>query len=103
VEQTNGPITKSLLASVIIFLLIITGSLSALAEEKAGVSKVVFYVAWYDVGKEALEGLRGVMRVEKGFLGFKEIDTVFYDPSLITIKEMEKALREAGTYRGTVK
>jgi hypothetical protein len=41
----NGPITKSLLASAIIFLLIITGSLFSLAEEKAGVSKVVFYVA----------------------------------------------------------
>jgi hypothetical protein len=41
--------------------------------------------------------------VEKGFLGSKEINTVFYNRSLITIKEMEKALREAGTYRGTVK
>jgi hypothetical protein len=41
--------------------------------------------------------------VEKGVLGLKEINTVFYDPSLITINEMKKALMEAGTYRGTVK
>jgi hypothetical protein len=43
------------------------------------------------------------MRVEKGFRGSKEINTVFYDPALITIREMEKALKKAGTYRGTVK
>jgi hypothetical protein len=41
--------------------------------------------------------------VENGFSGSGEINTVFYDPSLITINEMEKALTEAGTYRGTVK
>jgi hypothetical protein len=41
--------------------------------------------------------------VEKGFRGFRETNTVFYDPALITIKEMEKALKDAGTYRGTVK
>lgn len=89
--------------SAMIFLLLVTGSVFSHAEEKAGVSKAVFYVAWYDVGKAALEGLQGVIRVEKGFRGFKEINTVSYDPALITIKEMEKALKEAGTYRGTVK
>jgi hypothetical protein len=41
--------------------------------------------------------------VENGFLDSKEINTVYYDPSLITVNEMEKALTEAGTYRGTVK
>ena len=89
--------------SAMIFLLLVTGSVFSHAEEKAGVSKVVFYVAWYDVGKAALDGLQGVIRVEKGFRGFKEINTVSYDPDLITIKEMEKALKEAGTYQGTEK
>jgi hypothetical protein len=41
--------------------------------------------------------------VEKGFRDSKEINTVFYDPALITIKEMEKALKKSETYRGTVK
>jgi len=41
--------------------------------------------------------------VEKGFRDSKEINAVFYDPALITIKEMEKALKKAGTYRGIVK
>jgi hypothetical protein len=32
-----------------------------------------------------------------------EINTVYYDPSRITVKEMEKVLRDAGTYRRTLK
>ena len=69
--------------------------------EKSDASRVIFYVAWYDVGKAALEGLPGVKRVENGFRRFKEINTVWYDPSVITIKEMEAALKNAGTYLGT--
>jgi hypothetical protein len=44
-----------------------------------------------------------VKRVERGFRNSKEIDTVYYDPSLITIEEMEMALKKAGTYLGTLK
>jgi len=39
-----------------------------------------------------------VKKVEKGFRYFKEINTVYYDPTIITIEEMEKALKKAGTY-----
>jgi copper chaperone CopZ len=55
------------------------------------------------VGKEALEGLKGVKKVEKGFLHWGEINTVYYDPEVITIEEMEIALKKAGTYVETVK
>jgi len=55
------------------------------------------------VGKEALEGLKGVARVEKGFRNFKEINTVYYDPKVITIEEMEQALKKSGTYIEIVK
>jgi hypothetical protein len=55
------------------------------------------------VGKAALEGLKGIKRVEKGFLHFKEINTVYYEPAIISIKEMEEALKKAKTYRGTVR
>ena len=65
-------------------------------------SKVVFFVSWYDVGKAALEGLNGIEKVDKGFHDFKEINTVWYNPALIGIDEMEKALKAAGTYLGTV-
>jgi len=50
-----------------------------------------------------MEGLKGVKRVEKGFRHFKEINTVYYDPAIITIEEMEMALKKAGTYVGTVR
>ena len=54
------------------------------------------------MGKAALEGLKGVKKVENGFKDIKEINRVYYDPSLITIKEMEDALKTANTYRGTL-
>jgi hypothetical protein len=53
------------------------------------------------VGKAALDGLRGVKKVKKGWRGGKEINTVRYDPSEITVEEMVEALTRAGTYRGT--
>jgi len=65
-------------------------------------SSVTFYVHCYDVGKDALKDLDGVESVDRGFKGFKEINTVHYDPSVITVEEMEKALKDAGTYSGTV-
>jgi hypothetical protein len=43
-----------------------------------------------------------VQKVEKGFRNFKEINTVYYDPSVITIEEMEMALKKVGTYLGTL-
>ena len=66
-------------------------------------AKTVFYVHWYDVGQAALEGLPGIKEIEKGFHNFKEINTVYYDPSLISVAEMEQALKKAGTYIGTAK
>ena len=49
-----------------------------------------------------MERLPGVKRVEKGFHGFHEINTVFYDPAKVTVGEMEKALKKAGTYKKTL-
>jgi hypothetical protein len=71
--------------------------------ENPQLSTAVFYVQWYDVGKAALEGLEGIKRIKKGFHNSKEINTVYYDASTITIEEMEDALRKTGTYQGTVK
>jgi len=55
------------------------------------------------VGKEALEGLKGVKKVDKGFRYLRETNTVYYDAEIITIEEMEMALKKAGTYVETVK
>jgi copper chaperone CopZ len=55
------------------------------------------------VGEAALEGLEGIKRIDKGFQNLKEINTVYYDSSVITIEEMEDALKKSGTYLGTDK
>jgi len=52
------------------------------------------------VGKAALEGLKGVKEVKRGFRGFREINTVIYDPGIITADEMVSALKAARTYQG---
>ena len=95
---------------IIKFALILAGLLflhlaPAIASDQRPVadSQVTFEVAWYDVGKAALEGLEGIKWIEKGFHDLKEINTVYYEPSTITVEEMEDALKKAGTYGGTVK
>ncbi len=74
----------------------------ALAQEK-GSSKVTFKVKCYDDGKTALQGLKGIQKIETGFHYIHETDTVYYDPQQITIEEMEAALKKAGTYVETEK
>jgi copper chaperone CopZ len=53
------------------------------------------------VGKTALERLPGIVRGEAGFVKSSEVDTVYYDPAKITLKDMEDALKKAGTYIST--
>jgi copper chaperone CopZ len=55
------------------------------------------------VGKAALEGLPGIKKVTRGFHNFREINTVIYDSSVVTLDDMIAALKRAGTYRGVVK
>ena len=73
----------------------------ALAQD-AGTAKAVFVVHCYDEGKTALETMPGVKRVDRGFRHFREINTVYYDPAVITVLDMEMALKKAGTYSETV-
>ena len=75
-----------------------TGISAGLISAEAADSSVTFTVEWYDVGQDALEGLKGVNKVEKGFRDSKEINTVYFDSEKITIQEMEAALKDAGTY-----
>lgn len=89
----------------LLFLHLATAIVSA--QQPAADAQVAFHVAWYDVGKSALDGLSGIKKVEKGIqrnkLWFKEINTVVYDPQRVTIEEMKDALQQAGTYRGILK
>ena len=54
------------------------------------------------MGKAALDGLDGVKKVTRGWRWGREINTVTYDPAIIKPEEMVAALKEAGTYAGTV-
>jgi hypothetical protein len=54
------------------------------------------------VGQAALEGLLGIKWIGKGFRHFKETNTVYYDATIITVEDMEGALKTAGTYLGTM-
>ena len=94
--------TLLLSALVLIPILIFIGNVLS-GNRNSEWSEVVFYVGWYDVGEEVLEGLKGVDMVNKGFQNSTETNIVWYDPALITIGEMEKALKEAGTYLETAK
>jgi hypothetical protein len=38
--------------------------------------------------------------VKNGWHNLKEINTVYYDPSKVTMEEMEAALKKAHTYQG---
>ena len=62
-----------------------------------------FNVDWHDVGKAALDGLKGIKRIQVGWNARGEIDAVTYDPAQITLQEMESRLKDVGTYLGTVK
>jgi hypothetical protein len=53
------------------------------------------------VGEAVLDGPKGVELVNSEFDNFKETNTVWYDPALISIDQMEQALIDAGTYLGT--
>ena len=82
-----------------LFLPFIEGN--AFAQEK-GTAKVVFKVKCYDEGKAALQGLKGIKKIETGFHYIHETDTVYFDPMMITVEEMETALKKAGTYVETI-
>ena len=94
-----------MLRSILLMMLavgLVQPALAAADNVHPEMAESVFYVAWYDVGKSALDGLKGVKKVTSGFRGFKEINTVTYDPDIITIEQMVESLKKTGTYRGTV-
>jgi copper chaperone CopZ len=47
--------------------------------------------------------LNGIKKIETGFHYIHETDTVYFDPTKITIEEMENALKKAGTYVETIR
>jgi hypothetical protein len=64
--------------------------------------QITFVVHCYDVGAQALEKRPGVISVRRGWLGFREVDRVDYDPRLVSREQLENWLRQADTYVKTV-
>ena len=90
-----------MLALGLVFIILMNASLLAKAENRE-LTQAVFKVAWFDVSEEVLDGLKGVERVYSHFIGSKEANTVWYDPALINIEQMENALKDGGGYLETV-
>ncbi len=88
--------------AAVISVIVLSGRAMSSGPENSE-SKVVFAVHCYDDGARALQGMPGVIRIEKGHRFSRETDTVYYDPAIITIEKMENALKQAGTYRDTIR
>ena len=96
---TNGRNAGLLLAKLVLVWLMCAGCTASFADN-SNLATVTFYVGWYSIGKAALEGLNGIYKVENGFKNSREINTVIYDPKVISIQEMEDILKKANTYLG---
>ena len=53
------------------------------------------------MGEEVLEGLHGVALFDSDVRGYQEFHNVWYDPAVISVEEMEEALKDASTYLAT--
>jgi hypothetical protein len=54
------------------------------------------------VGEEVLEGLKGIELVNSGYHGSMETNAVLYNPALISVGQIEQALKDTGIYLGTL-
>ena len=75
---------------------------NATAKSPPGTAKATFVVHCYDVGVSALEGRPGVISVEPGWSGPREVDRVVFNPGQVSVFQLETWLKEAGTYLGTL-
>ena len=89
------------LVVLLLFISLVSIAPVSLASE-TGQSKAIFEVAWYDVGKAALDGQPGIEKVDKGWRKGREINTVLFDPEEISVESIERSLKKSGTYIRTV-
>ncbi|PLX76493.1 MAG: hypothetical protein C0614_10140 [Desulfuromonas sp.] len=75
---------------------------SARSEAVTKMARATFVVYCYDVGVSALNGKPGVISVQPGWSGAREVNWVIYDPQSVSISKIESWLREAGTYIDTL-
>jgi len=87
---------------IITLLAVLMVVFSATAELPPGMAKATFVVHCYDVGAHALDGKPGVISVERGWSGSREVDRVVYNPKEVSITQLEDWLKAADTYVSTL-
>lgn len=85
---------------VVLTTLLVAGP--AIAETPPGMARATFVVHCYDVGVSALQDKPGVISVQPGWSGLREVDRVVYDPHVVSLTALENWLKEADTYIGTL-
>lgn len=83
--------------------LVLAAGLPALVPAMAAAESLrteIFAVRCYDVGRSALSGREGIVRVESGWQGGREVNTVTYDQDRIGREAIEARLEQAGTFLG---
>lgn len=93
--QTSLVVTAILLSLMLL-------ACTATAEAPPGMAKATFVVHCYDVGAHALDGKPGVLSVERGWSGSREVDRVVYNPKEVSIMQLEAWLKAADTYVSTL-
>jgi hypothetical protein len=91
--------------SILIPAIALTGLLfaaNAAAEMPDVMAKATFAVHCYDVGANALIDKPGVISVERGWSGGREVDRVIFNPKTVTLGQLETWLKQADTYVGTL-
>ncbi len=88
-----------LLATLLVTTLV---TFNATAEIPPGMAKATFVVHCYDVGVSALIGKPGVVSVEPGWSGAREVDRVIFNPQDVSVTQLENWLKQADTYVSTL-
>jgi hypothetical protein len=92
--------TTTLFVAITLTALLIAAGVPAATS--SGMANATFAVHCYDVGARALTGKAGVVSVERGWSGAREVDRAVYDPQQVTLGQLENWLKEADTYVSTL-
>ena len=91
----------SLIISATLMTLVLF-AFKATAEIPPGMASATFVVHCYIVGVDALSGKAGVLSVNPGWSGAREVDRVIFNPQQVSVNQLENWLKEAGTYASTL-
>lgn len=92
---------KPLLIPLIMMSVLLVACM-ATAEVPPGMAKATFAVHCHTVGASALDDKPGVIAVDPGWSGAREVVRVVFNPEEVSVTQLEKWLKEADTYISTL-